>query len=72
MILPLKGSNISWYKGFHQSSIDHAIINASMMNHISYGSFIDYPPISDHRPLLVFGKSFSSDSTFTSPKKFFR
>jgi len=72
MILPLKGSNISWCKGFRQSAIDHAIINTSMMNHISYGSFIDYPPISDHKPLLVLGKLFSSDSTFTSPKKFVR
>ena len=72
MILPLNGSNISWNKGFRQSAIDHAVINNSMLNLISYGSFIDYPPISDHKPLLVFGKSFSSDNTFTSPKKFVR
>ena len=72
MILPLNGSNISWSKGSRQSAIDHALINSSMMNLISYGSFIDYPPISDHKPLLVFGKYFSSDNTFTSPKKFVR
>ena len=68
-ILPLTGSNISWCKGNRESDIDHAVVNESMMSLLSSGSFINYPPISDHKPLLVYGESFSSDNTFSSPKK---
>ena len=72
MILRLNGSIISWSKGNHESAIDHAVINSSMMNLLSSGSFIDFPPISDHKPLLILGKSFSPDNSFSTPKMFVR
>ena len=72
MIFPLNGSNMSWYRGDRESDIDHAIVNKSMMDLLSSGSFIDFPPISDHKPLLIHGNSLSTDNAFSLPKKFIR
>ena len=43
-----------------------------MLDLLSYGTFIDFPPISDHKPLLIKGKCLSldnSDNSFFMPKK---
>jgi len=44
-----------------------------MLDLLSYGTFIDFPPpISDHKPLLIKSKCFSSvnsDNSFSLPKK---
>ena len=68
-VLPLIGSTTSWSKGKRSSDIDHAIVNDKMLKLLSSGSFIDFPPISDHKPLLIYGKSFSPETSFSSPKK---
>ncbi len=68
-ILSLNGSSISWISGDRESDIDHALINSPMEDLLSHGSFVDYPPISDHKPLLVTGISNPSDSSFSIPKK---
>ena len=68
-ILQLRGSPISWSRGDHESDIDHALVNKHMLNLLSHGSFIDYPLISDHKPLLISGKSIPTDTSFITPKK---
>ena len=68
-ILDLRGSSISWIRGDQESDIDHALINSHMKDLLSHGSFVDFPPISDHKPLLVTGISNPSDSSFIIPKK---
>jgi len=43
-----------------------------MSDLLSYDTFIDFPPISDYKPLLIKGKCFSlvnSDNSFSLPKK---
>jgi len=62
-------SNISWNRGDLQSDIDHAIVNTSMMYLLSSGSFINLPPISDHRPLLIYGNSIPTDNAFFFTKE---
>jgi len=57
MIFSLNGSNISWKRGDLQSDIDHALVNTIMMYLLSSGSFINFPPISDHKSLLIYGNS---------------
>ena len=49
-ILPLWGFLISWSRGNRESDIDHGIINDHMLYILSYGTFIDFSPISDHKP----------------------
>jgi len=70
-IMPTQGSNISWSNGSRSSDIDHAIVNDKMMDLISHGHFVNYYPISDHKPFLIFNKEFPSDS-FSFPKKFIK
>jgi len=52
-ILPISGSTVSWVRGDYSSDIDHAIINTHISNRLSSAIFVDYFPISDHKPLLV-------------------
>ena len=64
-ILPISGSTVSWSRGELSSDIDHAIINMHISNRISSATFVDYFPISDHRPLLVRCSDTSFDDQFT-------
>jgi len=68
-LFQLNGSPISWVSGSRSSAIDHAIINEPMKNLLSSASIIDFSPISDHKPLLVFGNYFDDNNTFSLPKK---
>ena len=43
-ILPLWSSSISWTRGNREYDIDHAIVNDHMLDLLSYGTFIDFPP----------------------------
>jgi len=43
-IIPLWGSSISWSRGNRESDIDHAIVNDHMLDLLSYGTLIDFPP----------------------------
>ena len=61
-ILPLWGSSISWSRDNRESDIDHANVNDHMLDLLSYGIFIDFLPISDHKPLLIKGICFSLDN----------
>ena len=70
-ILPINGSNISWSKGHKYSDIDHAIVNSKMFELISYSRFVNFFPVSDHKPLVIYNKKYSSDS-FITPKKVVR
>ena len=55
-ILPINGSPISWTRGLYSSDIDHALVNSSMLDKILSAYFIDYPFVSDHKPLVVYCK----------------
>jgi len=52
-----------------KSAIDHAIVNGKMKELIFSASFVDIPPISDHRPLLIVSKNIVKDNSFIIPKK---
>ena len=67
-VLPILGSNISWFRGDLCSDIDHAIINCPMSERISSAMFVDYFPISDHKPLLVHCNDVCLDDSFSLPK----
>ena len=71
-ILPISGSNVSWTRGEFCSDIDHVIINDSLLDKISSALFVDYFPISDHKPLLVQCKDLSVQDPFTLPRNFVR
>ena len=71
-ILPINGSSISWNRGRFSSDIDHALVNASMLEKISCAYFVDYSSVSDHLPLLVYCKKTTTDESFLLPKKFVR
>jgi len=68
-ILEINGSPISWISGNRKSAIDHAIVNGKMKELIFSASFIEFPPISDHRPLLIVSKNIVKDNSFILPKK---
>ena len=70
-VLPINGSNISWSSGNKSSDIDHAIVNSKMLELISYARFVDFYPLSDYKPLIIYSKPSSNDS-FVTPKKFVR
>jgi len=55
-IPPINGSPISWKRGSYSSDIDHALVNSSMLVKISSTYFVDYPSVSDHKPLMVYCK----------------
>jgi len=71
-ILPINGSPISWTRGSFSSDIDHALVNSSMLVKISSAYFVDYPSVSDHKPLMVYCKKIATDESFLLPKKFVR
>ena len=58
----------------HQSDIDHALVNSSMLDKISSVYFVDYPSVSDHKPLVFCCKKTTTNESFLLPKKkfFFR
>jgi len=68
-LVKINGSCISWNSGSRSSAIDHAIVNSSMKELIFSVSFVDFPPISDHKPLLIFSEEVPKDSSFVTPKK---
>jgi len=68
-ILPINVSLISWTRGRYSSNIDHALVNSSMLDKISSAYFIDYPSISDYKPLIVYYKKTTTDESFLLPKK---
>ena len=70
-ILPINGSLISWTRGRYLSDIDHALVNSNMLVKISSVYFVDYPSVSDHKPLMVYCKKFITDESFLLPKKKF-
>jgi len=61
--------SISWTRGSFSSDIDHALVNSSMLSKISSTYFIDYPSVSDHKPLIVYCKKTTTDELFLLPKK---
>ena len=68
-LVKINGSCISWNSGYRSSAIDHAIVNSRMKELIFSASFVDFPPISDHKPLLIFSEEVPKDSSFVTPKK---
>ena len=72
IILLINGSPISWTRGRYSSDIDHALVNSSMLDKISSSYFVDYPSVSDHKPLVVYCKKITTDESFLLPKKFVR
>jgi len=60
---------ISWTRGRYSSDIDHALVNSSMLDKISSAYFVDYPSISDHKPLVEYCKKITIDESFLLPKK---
>jgi len=68
-ILTINGSSISWTRGSYSSDIDHALVNSSMLDKISCAYFVDYPSVSDHKPLIVYCKKITTDESFLLPKK---
>jgi len=71
-ILLINDSPISWTRGRYSSGIDHALVNSSMLDKISSAYFVDYPSVSDHKPLIVYCKKITTDESFLLPKKFVR
>jgi len=63
---------ISCTRGSFSSDIDHALVNSSMLVKISSTYFVDYPSVSDHKPLMVYCKKIATDESFLLPKKFVR
>ena len=68
-IPPINGSTISWTRGRYSSDIDNALVNSSMLDKISSAYFVDYPSVSDHKPLIVYCKKITTDESFLLPKK---
>jgi len=68
-LVKINGSFISWNSGSRSSAIDHAIVNSRMKELIFSASFVDFPPISDNKPLLIFSEEVPKDSSFVTPKK---
>jgi len=56
LFFPINGSPISWTRGSYSSDINHALVNSSMLVKISSAYFVDYPSISDHKPLMIYCK----------------
>jgi len=71
-ILPINGTPISWTRGRYSPELDHALVNSSMLNKISSAYFIDYPSVSDHKPLVVYCKKTTTNESFLLPKIFVR
>jgi len=71
-ILPINSSSISWTRDSYSSDIDHALVNSSMLVKILSAYFVDYPSVSDHKPLVVYCKKTTTDESFLLPKKFVR
>jgi len=40
-----------------------------MLDKISRAYFVDYPSVSDHKPLIVYCKKITTDESFLLPKK---
>jgi len=40
-----------------------------MKEFIFSASFVDFPPISDHKSLLIFSEEVTKDSSYVTPKK---
>jgi hypothetical protein len=55
-ILPINGSLITWTRGRYSSDIDNALINSSILDKISSAYFVDYPSISNHKPLVFIAR----------------
>jgi len=68
-LVKINGSYISWNSGSCSSEIDHAIVNSRMKELIFSASFVDFPPISDHKPLLIFSEEVPKDTSYVIPKK---
>jgi len=68
-LVKINGSCISWNSGSCSSAIDHAIDNSRMKELILSEFFVNFPPISDHKPLLIFSEEVPKDSSFVTPKK---
>jgi len=66
-IPPINGSPISWKRGSYSSDIDHALVNSSTLVKISSAYFVDYPSVSDHKPLMVYCKKITTDESFLLP-----
>ena len=63
-ILPINSSTFSWTRGSYSSDIDHALVNLSMLVKISSAYFVDYPSVSDHKPLMVYCKKITTNESF--------
>jgi len=71
-IFPINGSPISWTRGRYSSYTNHELVNSSMLDKISSAYFVDYPSVSDHKPLIVYYKKTTTDELFLLPKNFVR
>ena len=58
-----------WNRGRYSSDIDHALINSSMLDKILSTYFVDFPSVSDHKPLVVYCMKITTDKLFFLPKK---
>lgn len=43
-----------------------------MLEKLSSATFVDYPPISDHKPLLIYSNDLFLNDSFSLPKKYVR
>jgi len=48
------------------------LVNSSMLDKISGAYFVNYPSVSDHKPLIVYCMKITTDESFLLPKKFVR
>jgi len=62
--LLITGSPISWTRVWYSSDIDLALVNSSMLDKISNYYFVDYPSVSDHKPLVACYKKTIIDESF--------
>ena len=63
-ILPINVSPISWTRCKYSSDIDYALVNSSVLDKKSSTYFVDYPFVSDHKPLVVYFKKTTTDESF--------
>ena len=63
-VLSLTGSTTSLRKINRSSDIGHALVNDKMLKLLSNNSFINFPPILDQKPFLIYSNSFSHDVSF--------
>jgi len=69
--LLMNGSPISWTRGRYSSEIDQfmRLVNSNMLDIVSSAYFIDFPSVSDYKPLVFYCMKTTTDESFFVTKK---